>query len=102
MIPRQLPGSPSYLRPSTSAFAEFLLDLGYNTGEFGKNHLGDHTEALPRPMASSRNTGRRERPAFIGLIMSILLWISSYGAICEPKPENRGGGFKRRDLSQKI
>ena len=25
----------------------FLHDLGYNTGEFGKNHLGDHTEALP-------------------------------------------------------
>ena len=24
-----------------------LRDLGYNTGEFGKNHLGDHTEALP-------------------------------------------------------
>ena len=22
-------------------------DLGYTTGEFGKNHLGDHTEALP-------------------------------------------------------
>jgi arylsulfatase A-like enzyme len=25
----------------------FLRDLGYTTGEFGKNHLGDHTEALP-------------------------------------------------------
>ena len=25
----------------------FLLDLGYNTGEFGKNHLGDHTASLP-------------------------------------------------------
>ena len=47
MIPPQLPGSPSYLRPGTPALAQFLLDLGYNTGEFGKNHLGDHTEALP-------------------------------------------------------
>ena len=47
MIPPQLPGSPSYLRPGTPALAKFLLDLGYNTGEFGKNHLGDHTEALP-------------------------------------------------------
>ena len=27
--------------------AEFLLDLGYTTGEFSKNHLGDHTDALP-------------------------------------------------------
>src|SRR5262249_44269180 len=34
MIPPQLPGSPSYLRPGTPAVAKFLLDLGYNTGEF--------------------------------------------------------------------
>ena len=47
MIPPQLPGSPSYLRPGTPALAWFLRDLGYNTGEFGKNHLGDHTDALP-------------------------------------------------------
>ncbi len=47
MIPPQLPGSPSYLRPGTPAVAKFLLDHGYNTGEFGKNHLGDHTDALP-------------------------------------------------------
>jgi arylsulfatase len=47
MIPPQLPGSPSYLRPGTPALAVFLHDLGYNTGEFGKNHLGDHTASLP-------------------------------------------------------
>ena len=47
MIPPQLPGSPTYLRPGTPALAWFLRDLGYNTGEFGKNHLGDHTDALP-------------------------------------------------------
>ena len=47
MIPPQLPGSPSYLSNGTPALAKFLHDLGYNTGEFGKNHLGDHTEALP-------------------------------------------------------
>src|SRR5215510_5754421 len=39
MIPPQLPGSPSWLRPGTPALAKFLLDLGYTTGEFGKNHL---------------------------------------------------------------
>src|SRR5579871_816647 len=38
MIPPQLPGSPSYLRPGTPALAVFLRDLGYTTGEFGKNH----------------------------------------------------------------
>jgi arylsulfatase A-like enzyme len=47
MIPPQLPGSPSYLQPGTPAVAVFLRDLGYTTGEFGKNHLGDHTAALP-------------------------------------------------------
>src|SRR5260370_11419097 len=47
MIPPQLPCSPSYLRPGTPAHAKFLRDLGYTTGEFGKNHLGDHTAALP-------------------------------------------------------
>lgn len=47
MIPPQLPGSPSYLRPGTPCIAKFLLDLGYATGQFGKNHLGDHPDALP-------------------------------------------------------
>src|SRR5258708_37985222 len=47
MIPPQLPGSPSWLRPGTPALAKFLLDQGYNTGEVGKNHLGDHAEAIP-------------------------------------------------------
>ena len=47
MIPPQLPGSPTYLRPGTPAIARFLHDLGYTTGQFGKNHLGDHTDSLP-------------------------------------------------------
>jgi len=47
MVPPQLPGSPSYLRPGTPALAKFLIDLGYTTGQFGKNHLGDHTASLP-------------------------------------------------------
>ena len=47
MIPPQLPGSPTYLKPGTPAVAVFLRDLGYNTGQFGKNHQGDHTDALP-------------------------------------------------------
>src|SRR3954452_11578282 len=43
----EIPGSPSYLRLGTPSLAKFLLDLGYNTGEFGKNHLGDHADSLP-------------------------------------------------------
>jgi arylsulfatase A-like enzyme len=47
MLMPEIPGAPSYLRPGTPALAKFLLDLGYTTGEFGKNHLGDATESLP-------------------------------------------------------
>ena len=47
MIPPQLPGSPSFLQPGTPTISQFLYDLGYSTGEFGKNHLGDHPAALP-------------------------------------------------------
>ncbi len=47
MIEPQLPGSPSYLLPGTPSIGKFLLDLGYTTREFGKNHLGDHTASLP-------------------------------------------------------
>ncbi len=43
MVLPQLPGAISYLRPGTPALAKFLLDQGYNTGEFGKNHLGDQS-----------------------------------------------------------
>jgi arylsulfatase len=47
MVLPQLPGAISYLRPGTPALAQFLFDLGYTTGEFGKNHLGDHPDSLP-------------------------------------------------------
>src|SRR5271167_3175383 len=47
MIEPQLPGSASYLLPGTPTIGKFLYDLGYTTGEFGKNHLGDHTASLP-------------------------------------------------------
>src|SRR6266498_3261155 len=47
MILPQLPGSISSLLPGTPALAKFLYDLGYSTGEFGKNHLGDKTNSLP-------------------------------------------------------
>jgi arylsulfatase A-like enzyme len=47
MLLPQLPGATSSLLPGTPAIGKFLLDLGYNTGEFGKNHLGDVTGSLP-------------------------------------------------------
>jgi len=47
MLLPQLPGATSSLLPGTPALAKFLNDLGYTTGEFGKNHLGDVTGSLP-------------------------------------------------------
>jgi arylsulfatase A-like enzyme len=47
MLLPEIPGSPSFLRAGTPTLAKFLYDLGYSTGEFGKNHLGDTTESLP-------------------------------------------------------
>jgi arylsulfatase A-like enzyme len=47
MIPPQIPGSPTGLLAGTPSIGKFLLDLGYTTGEFGKNHLGDKSFALP-------------------------------------------------------
>ncbi len=47
LIPPQLPGSPSYLKPGTPTIAAVLHNLGYTTGQFGKNHLGDNTASLP-------------------------------------------------------
>nr|WP_258570954.1 arylsulfatase [Flavimaribacter sediminis] len=47
MLLPEIPGSESYLRKGTPSLAVFLRDLGYSTGEFGKNHLGDTAESLP-------------------------------------------------------
>src|SRR5258708_19897906 len=49
MIPPQLPGSPSYLRPGTPALAKFLRDLGYTTGQLGQNPPADPPPPLPPP-----------------------------------------------------
>ena len=42
-----LPGADVGLRPEDPTIAEFLKQLGYATGQFGKNHLGDKDEFLP-------------------------------------------------------
>src|SRR5271165_2896765 len=52
MIMPQLPGSTSYLLPGTPALAVFLRDLGYNTGEFGKNIWVTTLRHCPRRTAS--------------------------------------------------
>ncbi len=42
-----LPGADIGLRPEDPSIAEILKPLGYATGQFGKNHLGDKDEFLP-------------------------------------------------------
>ena len=42
-----LPGADQGLRAEDCTIAELLEPLGYATGQFGKNHLGDKDEFLP-------------------------------------------------------
>jgi arylsulfatase A-like enzyme len=42
-----LPGSPEGMKPEDPTIATLLKPLGYVTGQFGKNHLGDRDEMLP-------------------------------------------------------
>jgi len=42
-----LPGAELGLQPEDPTIADLLKPLGYVTGQFGKNHLGDRDEFLP-------------------------------------------------------
>ncbi len=42
-----MPGSKQGINPADPTIAELLKPLGYTSGQFGKNHLGDQDEHLP-------------------------------------------------------
>jgi arylsulfatase A-like enzyme len=42
-----LPGAPEGMQKEDPTIATLLKPLGYTTGQFGKNHLGDRDEMLP-------------------------------------------------------
>ena len=42
-----MPGATVGIQKEDPTIAEFLKPLGYMTGQFGKNHLGDRDEFLP-------------------------------------------------------
>ena len=66
-----LPGAPEGLSKSDPTIAELLKPLGYATGQFGKNHLGDRNEhpadgarlrrVLRQPLPPQRRGGAGER-----------------------------------------
>ena len=42
-----MPGATLGLKAEDPSVAQFMKNLGYATGQFGKNHLGDRNEHLP-------------------------------------------------------
>jgi arylsulfatase A-like enzyme len=42
-----LPGAPEGLSAQDPTIADLLKPMGYATGQFGKNHLGDRNDFLP-------------------------------------------------------
>ena len=51
-----LPGAPEGMRIGDPTIAGLLRPLGYATGQFGKNHLGDHDDMLPTTTASTNSS----------------------------------------------
>jgi arylsulfatase len=51
-----IPASPVGLKAEDPTIAELLKPLGYATGQFGKNHLGDLNEYLPTSTASTSSS----------------------------------------------
>ncbi len=50
------PGADVGLQAEDPTIAELLKPLGYATGQFGKNHLGDRNEFLPTVTGSTSSS----------------------------------------------
>lgn len=55
-----LPGAKEGLSDKDPTLADLLKPLGYVTGQFGKNHLGDRNEFLPTVARSTKSAGPAE------------------------------------------
>ena len=77
-----LPGAPHGLKADDITIAEALKNLGYATGQFGKNHLGDRDDQLPTAHGFDE---------FYGILYHL-------NALQEPEDPDypKGAGFKKR------
>jgi arylsulfatase len=55
-----LPGAKEGLSDKDPTLADLLKPLGYVSGQFGKNHLGDRNEFLPTVARSTKSAGPAE------------------------------------------
>ena len=53
-----LPGAEAGMKPQDPTIARILKGMGYATGQFGKNHLGDRDEHLPKYSSKPCMVGR--------------------------------------------
>jgi len=101
-----LPGAPEGLQQKDPTIAELLKPLGYATGQFGKNHLGDRNDFLPTVhgfdvffgnlyhlnATRTRGSGLSEEPSVQREVRSprrIALRRNGHGEFCAARPALR-------------
>jgi arylsulfatase len=57
-----LPGAPEGMNEQDPTIATLLKDMGYRTGQFGKNHLGDRDEHLDEFFGNLYHLNAEEEP----------------------------------------
>jgi arylsulfatase len=103
-----VPGAPQGLQPRDVTIAQALKPLGYATGQFGKNHLGDRNEFLPTNHGFDEFFGNLyhlnaeeepERPNWFGNNPDFLKFYNPRGVIhsyADGKIEDTGALTKKR------
>lgn len=86
-----LPGAPQGIQKQDPTLAELLKPMGYRTGQFGKNHLGDRDEHLPT------NHGFDE---FFGILYHLNAgeYVEQYDYPKDPAVQKKFGFDKQRGI----
>ena len=97
-----MPGATVGLQKEDPTIAELLKPLGYATGQFGKNHLGDRDEFLPTMHGFDEFFGNlyhlneRKNPSFPTIRRTLSSRSSSVrAACCTASPTARAGRRSR-------